>query len=203
MPPPREIIDGLESVLGIYFSDFRHRERAAFILCDELIEMACKLKAREHNHLFDMAVGFNACWKAPGVAIPSPSLGASIQHSRNTRNNMQHASAAATVDDRHCADAILDAVKVIDHCWPTASTNDFSGWIKCALRVIRLYSSHGNPNQRMPFEDAMRDGEWRAEKRQARQNEFLMRPGLKRFWALVMISSHGQVEAILNACGIP
>jgi hypothetical protein len=164
MPAPREIIDALESVLGIYFSDVRHRERAAFILCDELIEMACKLRAREHNHHFNMQCGFHTAINAPGVSIPQATLGSSIQASRNTRNNMQHASAAATVDEQHCADAILDAVQVIDHCWPHASTNDLRGWIKCALRVVSLYSSQGDSTKRTEFEDAMRDNGWRAEK---------------------------------------
>jgi len=116
---------------------------------------------------------------------------------------MQHASAAATVDDQHCADAILDAVRVIDHCWPNASTNDFRGWMKCALRVVRLYSSAGDATKRMPFEDAMRDGGWRADRRQPRQNELVIRPGVKQYWALVMSSTYAQVEVLLNGCGIP
>lgn len=203
MPAPREIIDALESVLGIYFSDVRHRERVAFILCDELVEMVCKLRAREYNYHFNMRCGFHTAWNAPGVAIPAATLGTSIQASRNTRNNMQHASAASTVDDQYCADAILDAVQVIDHCWPNASTNDFRGWMNCALRIVRLYSSQGNATKRTEFEDAMRNNGWRAEKRQPRIDEFLIRPGLRRYWALVMISSQAQVESILSICGIP
>lgn len=46
MSTPPEIIDALESVLEIYFSGVRHRERAAFILCDNLVEMTCKTKAK-------------------------------------------------------------------------------------------------------------------------------------------------------------
>ena len=203
MPAPREIVDALESVLGIYFSDVRHRERAAFILCDELVEMSCKLRAREHNHTFNMRCTFNVAWNAPGVALPPATLGASIQASRNTRNNMQHSSAAATVDDQHCADAILDAVQVIDHCWPNASVNDLRGWMKCALRIVRLYSSNGNAQQRVEFEDSMRDGTWRAAKRQPRINEFVIRPGLRGYWSLVMIQSQSQVESILDSCSIP
>jgi hypothetical protein len=37
MSAPRHIVDALESVLSIYFSNCRHKERAAFILCDELV----------------------------------------------------------------------------------------------------------------------------------------------------------------------
>jgi len=38
MSAPRHIVDALESVLTVYFSNCRHKERAAFILCDELVE---------------------------------------------------------------------------------------------------------------------------------------------------------------------
>jgi hypothetical protein len=47
MSTPPEIIDALESVLEIYFSGVRHRERAAFILRDNLIEMTCKSNAKQ------------------------------------------------------------------------------------------------------------------------------------------------------------
>lgn len=203
MSAPREIIDNLESILGIYFSDVRHRERAAFILCDELVEMACKLRARENNHQFNMHCGFHAAWNAPGVQIPQQGLGAVIQGNRNTRNNMQHASAAATVDDQHCADAILDVMQVIEHCWPGTMTNDFRPWMKCALRIVRLYSSLGDAVKRVLFEDAMREGEWRADKRQPRKNEFLIRPGDRRYWTLVILQSQSQLELILGSLGVP
>jgi hypothetical protein len=32
MPAPRDIIDSLECVISVYFSDVRHKHRAAFIL---------------------------------------------------------------------------------------------------------------------------------------------------------------------------
>src|SRR2546425_13076706 len=98
MDCPQEIIDSLESIIEIYFSGVRHKERAAFILCDNLVEMACKTKALQHNHTFNMSCGFHAAWNAPGVQLPPTALGARIQRYRHTRNNMQHASAAATVD---------------------------------------------------------------------------------------------------------
>jgi len=157
MPIPREIIDSLESILGIFFSDIRHRTRAAFILCDEMVEMTCKLRAREANHRFDMSANFHNSITAPGVSpLPAP-LESSIRGNRNTMNTMQHASAAVTVDDQHCADAFLDAIQVIDHCWPISSSVVFPLWIKCAIRVVRLYSGQGNPRQRVDFEDRMRD----------------------------------------------
>ena len=50
MEIPQAIADSLESVVEIYFSGVRHRERAAFILCDNLVEMACKSRAKQHNN---------------------------------------------------------------------------------------------------------------------------------------------------------
>lgn len=68
MSTPPEIIDALESILEIYFSGVRHRERAAFILCDNLVEMTCKTKAKQHNHRFDMICNFHDACTAPGVS---------------------------------------------------------------------------------------------------------------------------------------
>ena len=203
MPCPREIIDVLESILGIYFSGIRHRERAAFILTDELVEMACKIRAREQTHQFNMRCGFHDAWNAPGVQIPADPLGNSIQHNRDTRNNMQHGSAAATVDGQFCADAILDAVRVIDHCWPGTSSNQVVDWKACALRVVRLYSSQGDARLRLLFEDSIRDGGWRVEKRHAKTNELIIMPGRRQYWSLLMAESQVQVETILSSLGIP
>jgi hypothetical protein len=203
MPVPREIVDALESVLGVYFSGVRHRERAAFILCDELVEVACKLRARQHDRKFRMDCTFHAAWHAPGVAIPENPLGQSIQDSRNTRNTMQHVSPAATVDAQHCADAIMDAVSVIEHCWPGASTAHFPDWVRCALRIVRLYSRNGDPGKRQSFEDAMRDGAWRASERPPRRNEIAIQVGRREYWTLLMIQSQVQVEGVLDALGIP
>ena len=116
MPAPIDIIDALESVVDIYLSPVRHRERAAFILCDNLVEMVCKTKALEHNHRFNTTCNFYAAWNAPGVQLPRTTLGRKIQSFHDVRNNMQHGRAAATVDVEYCSGAILTAVKVVDRC---------------------------------------------------------------------------------------
>lgn len=199
MRAPRSIEDSLESVLGIFFSGIRHKDRAAFILCDELVEMSCKYRALEHNHKFNIAIGFNAAWNAPGVSVPANPLGSAIQNNRNTRNNMQHANAAATVDEIHCADAILDAEKVIMHCWPNTI---FTQRITTALRVVNLYSSKGTNVLRSQFEDAMRGFNWRGElkaaKRPPTQEEIKIRPWEKRNWGLVLSDQWHLVDQILN-----
>lgn len=75
--------------------------------------------------------------------------------------------------------------------------------MRYALRIVRLYSTSGDPVKRLQFEDAMRDGEWRAEKRQVRKNEFLIRPGDRKYWTLVILQSQAQLDAILAVLGIP
>ena len=75
MPAPPEIIDSLESIVDIFLSGVRHRERAAFILCDNLVELACKTKAKQNNHNFNMRCNFYDAWNAPGVQLPQRTLG--------------------------------------------------------------------------------------------------------------------------------
>lgn len=195
---PREIVDSLESVFSIFYSGVRHRERAAFILCDELVEMACKLKAKEHNYRFDLRCSFHDAWNAPGVQLDPQGLGRSVQESRNTRNHMQHNSAAATVDVHHCADAILDAIAVVDHCWPNTSTTSFQLWMKCAQRITRLLSSSGEFRKRKGFEDAMREESWRTERRYPKNNELFVVPGLRDNWGQCLREYPEVVEQILN-----
>ena len=202
MAAPREIEDSLESVLGIYFSDVRHRSRAAFILCDELVEMACKARAREANHKFDMFTSFHKSWNDVNVAIDKNDLGPRIQASRNTRNNMQHASAAATVDDQHCADAILDATAVIEHCWPGARSAR-RPWMRCALRVVWLHSSLCDGMALTAFEDEIRRGGWRVDSRKPRINEIIIEPGRRSFWQILLVASAVQVDQILSQLNVP
>lgn len=203
MPAPRAIIDSYESILGIYFSGVRHRERAAFILVDELVEIVCKLRAREHNHQFNMKCNFHQAWNAPGVQIPPVPHGNSIQARHNTRNLMQHSDPAATVDDQHCADSILEAMEVVELCWPGTVATELPDWMKVGLRIVRLYSSHGDLVKRIPFEDEMRRGQWRIDKRQPRTYELQIEPGRRQHWALLLTQSQVQVEAILSSLAIP
>jgi hypothetical protein len=203
VPAPPEIIDALESVVDIYFSGVRHRERAAFILCDNLVEMACKTRAKQHDYKFDMTCNFHDAINASGVSLPNQ-LKKRIQGYRDTRNNMQHASAAATVDWQYCATAILDAVRVIDRCWSNTSTNYLTTWMKCALRIICLYSSEGDPNQRWPFEERMRRRNWRGQsKRTVAPTEIQVQPGYRDYWRLAIRTRTTDVEDCLNELGIP
>lgn len=164
--------------------------------------MSCKLRAREINHTFSMMCGFHAAWTAPGVSLDPNDLGARVQASRNTRNTMQHASAAATVDDRHCADAILDAVDVVVHCWPDALAS-FPAWVLCGLRAVWLHSSKGDAYKVTDFEVQMHAMAWRIDGRRPRSNETIIEPGRRPFWHLVMSQNPAQVALLLDALGVP
>ena len=203
MPAPSEIVDALESVVDIFLSNIRHRERAAFILCDNLVEMACKTKAKQNNRNFNLRCNFHDAWNAPGVNLPSNGLGGRVQNRRETRNLMQHANAAVTVDTQACADAILDAVKVIDRLWRNTSRRAFRDWLKVAIRIVRLYSQSGDPQMRQRFEMRMRNESWRDFKRPARVREMIIEPGLRQHWGIVVKHNPSQVEQILNELQIP
>ncbi len=202
MATPPEIIDALESILEIYFSGVHHRERAAFILCDNLVEMTCKTKAKQHNHRFNMSCNFHNACQANGVTLPTDLVNR-VKGYRNTRNNMQHGSAAATVSLQHCATAIIDAVKVIDHCWLNTSTTLFSLRLQCALRVVRLYSSDGDIALREPFEGLMQKKRWRTlERESVKVNGRQIQPGIRDYWYIAIRMQTSLVEECLNEIGI-
>ena len=200
MPAPVAITDSLESVLDIFFSGVRHRERAAFILCDNLVEVACKTKAKQNNHTFDMRCGFHAAWNAPGVTLDPDNLGQRVHDHRDTHNNMQHASAAATVDSGYCATAIADAVKVIQTLWPDVV---LSPRVVCGLRIVQLYSTSGDPVIRDSFEDAMRAFGWRAKEETVRANAVQIELGRREAWWWALRQRLPNVEEMLNEIGAP
>lgn len=207
MPPPRELHDALESVLSVFFSDVRHRERAAFLLCDELVEMTCKVKHKEHcrdtNAQYPKRLDFPDALNAAGVTLPNGVLKTALLDSHRHRNLMQHESAAATVDDRYCADAIVDALALMEHCWPGSTSSGLHPWVKCAIRVVRLYSSQGDFAARSNFEAAMRKQPWRARPAQVKVNEVAIEPGLRRHWGYLFLHATQGVTGILDAQGIP
>ena len=201
MPAPREIIDAYESILDVFTLNIKQRERVAFILCDNLVELACKTKAHQRNHQFNRHCGFNAAWNAPGVTLAPNGLGGRVQGRRDTRNTMQHGSAAVTVTPENCADAILDVRKVIDRLWQNTIERNLTLPYKVVLRIVELYASNGNVRQRQAFEDAMRQARWRgiADERQARVSEVIVEAGLRTNWHLAVHQSPEIVEQTLNA----
>lgn len=203
MPVPVDIVNALESVIDIYLSDVRHRERAAFILCDNLVEMTCKTKAVQHNRHFNTSCGFYDAWNAPGVRLPRTTIGGQVQNYRNVRNNMQHGNAAATVDVHYCATAIITAVKVINRLWRNSSSQ-FPPWMQVALRIIHLYSDEGDPASRKPFEQYMQTLRWRGtSKEHVLVTEIAIELGHRDYWQLGVRMQHQLVAECLNELGIP
>lgn len=203
MPAPRDIEGGLECVVSIFLSDVRHRARAAFILCDELVEMTCKAKVRAKHPRFGR-IGFRSllCHAAVGLNPATVTLGDSVHSSHQTRNDMQHNNAAATVDDPHCADAILDAVRVIEHCYPGASSA-FSSSIKVALRVVALHATTGDRLKLAAFEKEMAANRWGGPRPRIRTVELPIPAGNRRYWGIVIQSEFATVEALLNRVSAP
>lgn len=203
MAAPRDIVDSLESVVSVYFSGVRHNLRAAFILCDETVEVALRAKIKQTVHNLGRMM-FHQLLAHAQVNLPggAGTLNARLQTTRNTRNDMQHNNPAATVDTQHCADAILDAVACIDHCFPGASAA-FEHRMRIAIRVIRLYSNGGNGRHRGEFERLMNEYAWRTDDRRPRRHESIIAPGVRRNWGQVMFDSSADIETILNQIGAP
>jgi len=191
LPAPREIIDSYESILDVFTLNIKQRERVAFILCDNLVELACKTKAHQRNHHFNRVCGFHAAWNAPGVLLAPNGLGGRVQNRRDTRNTMQHGSAAVTVTPENCADAILDVRKVIDRLWRNTINRNLTLPYRVILSIVDLYASNGNEPQRQAFEDAMREGQWRGitNARKAKVSEVIVKAGLRTNWHLAIHQS--------------
>lgn len=200
---PRHIVDALESVLSLFLSNCRHKERAAFILCDELVEITCREKVKvRHRSLGRIDFRGLVTHVEVGFDVRVPGLGKSICECHNTRNDMQHNNPAATVDAQHCADAIIDAVDVIEHCFPGAKAA-LPEKLKVTLRVVRLFSQHGDPRQQTQFGDAMQTHHWRGNRERAKQEEVIVAPGARTNWGLVIPSEYAQIETLLDRVGVP
>ena len=105
MQAPVEIIDFLESILSIFFYDIKHKERSAFILVDNLVEVSCKARLRERNKQFNRNMDLKEILRISGIGSE---LKKRLLARRNERNTMQHHLVAVTVTKDHCADSIVD-----------------------------------------------------------------------------------------------
>jgi hypothetical protein len=203
MSAPRHIVDSLESVLSLYFSGCLHKERAAFILCDELVEVTCRVKIKQtvptlgrmgfHGLLTHAAIGFD---------VATAGLGRSVFDCHQNRNDMQHNNPAATVDNRYCADAIIDAVEVIEHCFP-GTKSALPDRLKVTMRVVRLLSRQGDQRQQTEFGNAMQTHQWRGDRERAKREEVIVAPGPRTNWGLVIPSEFARVEGLLDRVGVP
>ena len=188
--------------MSIYFSNCRHKERASFILCDELVEITCRHRVKQAvPRLGRMQFRGLLTHAQVGLTV-ARGIGKSVHDCHLTRNDMQHNNPAATVDSQHCADAIVDAVEVIEHCFPGTKT-DLPEKLKVTLRVVQLYSQNGQPAQQAAFADAMQEYTWRGDRDRARRDEAIVRPGVRANWGLVIPSEYARIETILNRVGVP
>lgn len=200
MPCPSEIVTAFESVVDIYFSSVRHRERAAFILCDNLVEMACKARAYEHNSSFPRRCNFPDAIGAAGVKRRlTKRIRDRLEAFHQTRNDFQHKNAAGTVDASLCADAISTAREALLRLWPDTV---FPSKLACSLRVVRLYQTSGDAATQGRFERLMADFEWRdfSGERVAR-NAAQIQPGLRDNWGYALRYRTPEVEGLLNELG--
>ena len=94
MNAPRELTDSLESILGILFSDIKHKERATFILCDNLVELCCKTKIREKDPFDKKRRYYFDSLK--DLKVPQK-LANSLRKMHELRNEMQHDKVMITV----------------------------------------------------------------------------------------------------------
>jgi hypothetical protein len=203
MSAPHHIVDALESVLSLYFSNCRHKERAAFILCDELVEVTCREKVKQTVRNLGIIDFYNLMTHPQiGFDVTNPGLGKSVFDCHRARNDMQHNNPAATVDSQSCADAIVDAIEIIEHCFPGAKAA-LQERHKVTLRVVRLLSRHGDPRKQTDFSNAMRQHEWRGDTVRARQHETIVSPGQRENWGLVIPSEYARVESLLDRVGVP
>src|SRR5262249_49459313 len=156
------IVDALECVVSLFFSNnVRHNLRAAYILCDELVEITCRHRAKQIERGLGRA-NFHELLKHRGVKLnpKTTALGSALQSRHETRNNMQHESPAGTVDIQHCADAILDAVEAMENCFHGTKA-ELPPVLKVALRTARVFSRQGGALQRTGFVRAMQACDWR------------------------------------------
>jgi hypothetical protein len=210
MAAPRHIVDSLECVASIFFSNVRHNLRAAFILCDELVESACKVRGKQvDKKSFPKFINFFDLLQHKAVLLDPkvPGLGESVWQSHETRNNMQHENPAATVDAQHCADAILDASRVIEHCFPGSLAN-LPDSLRVAVRVTKLLATGGEQLHRAAFIQAMKTHDWRmtpvkARAKSPKPHELVITPGDQENWGFVIFRDYAKIDALLTQLGAP
>lgn len=104
------------------------------------------------------------------------------------------------LDIQACADAIIDVPEVLKKLWGRYALDNLRLWQVVAIRVVQLYSGHGDAIIRGQFEDLMRKESWRgrAEERTPRINEKIIQCGLRIHWSIAVKQNPHQVEQLLN-----
>lgn len=157
MQAPMEIIDFLESILGIFFYDIKHKERSVFILVDNLVEISCKSRLRERKKQYQRNLDLEEILKLAGIG---GELKRKLLGRRKDRNSMLHDLVAITVTPEYCADAIVDLCKLIKKLWGKYALMTIEEWVDCALRIVQLYSHSGNKDKRVNLEIYLEKNKW-------------------------------------------
>lgn len=192
MHAPSGIIGYLESILGIFLSDIRHKERSTYILCDNSIEICCKARIKERNPVDTKQRNFPDSIK--DSKLPAKLI-AELSGRHKIRNDMQHEKLGITVDIHECADSILGLIKVINKLWGKYALNMAPEWVGCALKIVALYSTSSDSSKRVKFEKTLlKDIDWSKEtneqnitsKRLPNKNEMIIEVGAKNYWVLIV-----------------
>ena len=203
MSAPRHIVDALECVVSTFVSSIRHNHRAAFILCDGLVEIVCREKIKQVMPTLGRMPFLNLLRHAAvGLNPASDKLGAAVFASHNTRNYLHHDNPGAAVDFQHCADAILDAVSVIDHCFPRSSAS-LPDAVAVTLRVVRLFSTRVDAVRRAAFVQAMRNHRWRQQNKPPKQTELVISLGDQPHWGLALAIDLVAIDGLLDEVNAP
>ena len=150
MKAPTEIIDLLESILGIYFYDIKHKHRSTFILIDNLVEIACKMKLIQQNPSSNIKIEFPPLLEKIKI---SNRLKKKLLKSHTLRNEFQHKSPILTIDEEKCADSIMDLIDLIKKLWGKNALMNIPNRVDCGLRLAKLHSSSGEIKKKKDFKD--------------------------------------------------
>lgn len=161
MHAPNEVLDLLESILGIFFYDIRYKERSVYILCDNLVELSCKTKIKQINYKEDVKkMSFYSALKEVQIG---EKLRDRLLIRREIRSDMQHQLAGITIDKQQYADAIMDLVALLNHrnLWGKYAFDPAPVWVFCGLRIVKLYSRFGQTRKRKMLEGTLqREIDW-------------------------------------------
>lgn len=230
MKTPAEIIDFLESLLGIYFYDIRHKHRSVFILCDTLVELSCKIKVVERDENINTK-SFNFNQSLIEAKVPLK-LRRKLLSSHKLRNEMQHKSSILTIDEQKCADSIMDFVELLRKLWGKYCMDYTPDWVNCSLRIIKLHSSQGNIKKRKELkENIHNDVDWNSVepkvdqrvfqpsedprvynflgsegaapgRQEIRKNEVIIKIGSEEHWSFILRHYTEKIERVLDALSI-
>lgn len=206
MPVPKHVVDALESVAAVFFTNVRHQHRASFILCDGLVEITCREKVKPTvKRLGKIDFLQLLRMKVVGLDPDISDLGKAVWEHHVLRNHLHHDNPGAGVDAARCAAAIRDAVKVIEFLFPD-SQRTFPECLQVTLRIIKLFESDTEERFRTSFMQAMRQHSWRVGTGKARppkQHEFIIALGEPAYWGLAIASDLTAVYVMLEDVGAP